>query len=122
VSRLERLVLLLFFAGLLGLLGYLELEATVFGAVAGAVPGVVVAARLKRISSRMDARLGTVDTVPKGFRPVQVIVRGGVHLAVLAGLLVPTIFLPFVGDELFAGSCAAVTALAAVVTASRLRR
>ena len=122
MSRVERLVLLLFFAALLAVLGYLELEATVLGAVAGAVPGVVVASRLTRISSRMDATLGVVDTVPKGFRPVQVVVRGGVHLAVLAGLLVPTVFLPFIGDELFAGSCAAVTSLAAVVTASKLRR
>ena len=122
MSRVERLVLLLFFGVLLALLGYTELEATVVGAVAGAVPGVLVAGRLKRLSGRMDERLGVVDTVPRGFRPVQVVVRGGVHLAVLAGLLVPTIFLPFIGDELFAGSCAAATAFAAVGTASKMRR
>ena len=122
MSRVERLVLLVFFAALLALLGWMELEATVVGAVGGAVPAVLVASRLKRLSGRMDQKLGVVETVPRGFRPVQVVVRGGVHLAVLAGLLVPTIFLPFIGDELFAGSCAAVTAFAAVVTASRLRR
>jgi hypothetical protein len=122
MNRLERLVLLLFLAALLGLLGYFEVEATVVGAVAGLVPAVVVAGRLRRLSGRMDARLGVVETVPKGFRPMQVVVRGGVHLALLAGLLVPTIFLPFIGDELFAGSCAAVTAFAATITASGLRR
>jgi hypothetical protein len=118
----ERLVLLAFFAALLALLGWVELEAAVVGAVGGAVPAVLVASRLKRLSGRMDQKLGVVETVPRGFRPVQVVVRGGVHLAVLAGLLVPTIFLPFIGDELFAGSCAAVTGFVAVVTASRLRR
>ena len=122
MNRLERLALLAVFAALLGLLGYVELEATVVGAVAAVLPAVVVAGRLKRLSGRMDARLGVVDTVPRGFRPVQVLVRGGVHLALLAGLLVPTIFLPFIGDELFAGSCAAATAFAAAVTASKLRR
>jgi hypothetical protein len=121
MNWLERLVLLLFFAGLLALLGYAEPEATAVGAVAGLVPAVVVAARLKRLSERMDAKLAVVETVPKGFRPMQVVVRGGVHLALLAGLLVPTIFLPFIGDELFAGCCAAVTAFAATVTASKLR-
>ena len=122
MSRVERLVLLVFFAALLALLGWMELEATVVGAVGGAVPAVLVASRLKRLSSRMDAKLGVVDTVPKGFRPVQVLVRGGLHLAVLAGLLIPMIFLPFIGDELFAGSAAAVTAFALVLTAARLRR
>ena len=122
MNWLERLVLLLFFAGLLALLGYAELEATVLGAVASVLPAVVVAGRLRRLSARMDAKLGVGETVPKGFRPMQVVVRGGVHLALLAGLLVPTIFLPFIGDELFAGSCAAVTGFVAVVTASRLRR
>ena len=122
MNGLERLVLLAFFAALLAALGYLEPEATAVGAVAGLVPAGVLAGRLKRLSGRMDARLGVVDTVPRGFRPVQVLVRGGVHLALLAGLLVPTIFLPFIGDELFAGSCAAVTAFAAAVTASKLRR
>ena len=122
MNRLERLALLGFFVALLALLGYVEPEATAVGAVAGLVPAVVVAGRLKQLSGRMDAKLGVVETVPRGFRPVQVVVRGGVHLALLAGLLVPTIFLPFIGDELFAGSCAGVTAFAAVVTASRLRR
>ena len=122
MSRIERLVLLAFFAALLALLGWAELEATVVGAVAGAVPGVLVASRLKRLSGRMDEKLGVVETVPRGFRPVQVLVRGGVHLAVLAGLLVPTIFLPFVGDELFAGAAAGATAFPLVLTAARLRR
>jgi len=122
MSRAERLVLLAFFATLLAVLGWAELEATVIGAVAGAVPAVAVAGRLKRLSGRMDDKLGVVDTVPKGFRPMPVVVRGGVHVALLAGLVVPTLFLPFIGDELFAGSCAGVTAFAAVVTASRLRR
>jgi len=122
VNRVERLALLVFFASLLALLGWVRLEAAAVGAVAGGVPAVAVASRLQRLSGRMDATLGVVDTVPKGFRPMQVLVRGGVHLALLAGFLVPTIFLPFIGDELFAGSCAALTAFAAVVTASRLRR
>ncbi|MCW2616097.1 MAG: hypothetical protein JWN08_3091, partial [Frankiales bacterium] len=37
-------------------------------------------------------------------------------------LLLSTVFVPFVGDELFAASAAAVTALPAAVTALRLRR
>ena len=121
MSRPERLALLAFFAALLALLGWMEPGATVVGAVAGAVPAVVVAGRLRQLSGRMDAKLGA-DPVPRGFRPTHVAVRGGMHLALLAGLLVPTIFLPAIGDELFAGSCAAVTCFAAMVTASRLRR
>ena len=122
MSRAERLVLLAFFAVLLALLGWAEPAATAIGAVAGAVPAVAVAGRLRQLSSRMDDKLGVVDTVPKGFRPMPVVVRGGVHVALLAGLVVPTVFVPFIGPELFVGSCAGLTAFAAVVTASRLRR
>ncbi|MBC7375155.1 MAG: hypothetical protein H7323_14300 [Frankiales bacterium] len=44
------------------------------------------------------------------------------HLAGLGGLLLPTIFVPFIGNELFAGSAAAVTAFPAILTARGLRR
>ena len=44
------------------------------------------------------------------------------QVVVLGGLFVTTVFVPFVGDELFAGAAAGVTALPLVVTAARLRR
>ena len=52
---------------------------------------------------------------------------GGLPLATLAmvvlgGLFVTTVFVPFVGDEVWAGSSAAVTAFPLVLTAARLRR
>jgi hypothetical protein len=121
VSRPERLVLLGLFAVLLALLGWSEPAATALGAAAGVVPGIAVAGRLKRLSGRMDARLGVVEERPTGLRMRVLVVRGGMHLLVLGGLLLSTLFVPFIGDELYAGSAAAVTGLVAVLTAARLR-
>lgn len=122
MSRPERLLLLVFFAVVLVLLGRGELTSTLVGAVGGAVPAVLVAGRLRRLSGRMDARLGIVEQPRRGLRPARVAVRAGAHLLVLGGLLLTTVFVPFVGDELFAGLAAAATAVPAVLTAARLRR
>lgn len=122
MSRSERLLLLAFFAVVIVLLGRTELTSTGVGAVAGAVPAVLLAGRLKRLSSRMDARLGEVEVRRTGLRPARVAVRAGLHLLVLGGLLLSTVFVPFIGDELYAGSAAAVTGFAAALTAARLRR
>jgi hypothetical protein len=69
----------------------------------------------------MDARLGEVQVRRTGLRPARVAVRAGLHLVVLGALLLSTVFVPFVGDELYAAAAAAVTGLAAVLTAARLR-
>ena len=123
MSRPERLVLLVFFAGLLALLGSEERDATAVGGVAGAVAGVAVAGRVRRLSRRMDARLGIDEPTPgRRLRPRAVAIRAVVQLAVLGMLLASTVFVPFVGHELFAGSAAAATALPAVLTAAGLRR
>jgi uncharacterized membrane protein len=123
VSRAERLVLLVFFAALIALFATQEPTATAVGVAAGAVAGVAVAGRVRRLSSRMDARLG-IDEPPsrRRLRPRAVALRAVAQLAVLAALLASTAFVPFVGDELFAGSAAAVTALPIVLTAAGLRR
>jgi hypothetical protein len=122
VSRSERLLLLAFFVVVLVVLGSSELASTAVGAVAGAVPAALAAGRLKRLSSRMDARLGEVEQRRTGLRPAPVVVRAGLHLLVLGGLLLATVFIPFIGDELYAAAAAFVTAGAAVLTAARLRR
>jgi hypothetical protein len=123
MSGRERLVLLLFFAALIALLASQEATATAVGGVAGAVAGAAVAGRVRRLSSRMDARLGIDEPpAPRRLRPRAVALRAVAQLAVLAALLTSTVFVPFVGDELFAGSAAAVTALPAVLTAAGLRR
>ena len=122
MSRAERLALLGFFAMLLALLGYLEPTATAIGVAGGAVPAAAVSGRTKRLSTRMDAKLGIVEQPRRGLRPRAVATRGALHLAVLGGLLLTVGFVPFVGDELYAGSAAAVTGFAAVLTALRLRR
>ncbi len=122
MSRPERLLLLAFFAVVLVLLGRSELTSTAVGAVAGVVPAVLLAGRLSRLSSRMDARLGEVEVRRTGLRPARVAVRAGLHLLVLGGLLLSTVFVPFIGDELYAASAAAVTGFAAALTAARLRR
>ena len=122
MSRSERLLLLAFFTVVLVVLGSRELTSTVVGAVAGAVPAALAAGRLKRLSSRMDARLGEVEQRRTGLRLTRVAVQAGLHLLVLGGLLLTTVFLPFIGDELFAAAAALVTAGAAVLTAARLRR
>ena len=122
MSRPERLLLLVFFAAVLVLLSRSELTSTAVGAVAGAVPAVLVAGRLNRLSERMDQRLGTAEERRRGLRPGVVAVRAGLHLLVLGGLLLTTLVVPFIGDELYASGAAAVTAGAAVLTAARLRR
>ena len=122
MSRPERLLLLVFFGVVLAVLARGELPATALGAVAGAVPAVAVGGRLRRLSGRMDAKLGVVEERPRGVRPVRVGVRAGLHLLVLGGLLLSTVFIPFIGDELYAGAAAAATGFAAVLTAWRLRR
>jgi hypothetical protein len=121
VSRPERVVLLAFFAGLLAVLASHEAAATAVGAAGGALAGVAVAGRVRRLRTRMDARLG-VEPVARGLRLRALAVRAAVHLGVLGALLLSTAFVPFVGDELFAGAAAAVTALPAVLTAAGLRR
>ena len=122
MSRAERLLLLAFFAGVLALVGWRELEPTVVGGLAGAAAGVVVAGRLRRLGGRMDARLGIVEQPRRGVRVRTVAVRAGLHVAVLATITLSTLFVPFVGDELTAAAASAVTALAAVLTGARLRR
>ena len=122
MSRSERLLLLAFFAVVLVLLGRNELTSAAVGFVAGSVPALLTAGRLARLSGRMDARLGEVAVRRTGLRPGAVAVRAGLHLLVLGGLLLGTVFVPFVGDELYAATAAAVTGFAAVLTAARLRR
>lgn len=122
MSRPERLLLLVFFAVVLVLLGIGEPTSTAIGAVAGAVPGALASSRLRRLSGRMDTTLGIVEPVPRGVRPRGLAVRAGLHLGVLGTLLLSTVFIPFIGDELYAASAAAATGLAGALTATRLRR
>ena len=123
MTRAERLLLLAFFAVVLSLLGGWEQTATAIGGVAGAGAGVVVAGRSRRLTERIDAKLGPEDSpAPAGFAVRRPVARAGVQVVVLGGLFVTTIFVPFVGDELFAGTAAGVTAFPLVLTAARLRR
>lgn len=122
MSRPERLLLLVFFAVVLVVLARSELASATVGVVAGGVPALLAAGRLKRLSGRMDARLGLAEERRAGLRPGRVAVRVGLHLLVLGGLLLSTVFVPFIGDELYAAAAAAVTGFAAVLTAARLRR
>ncbi len=123
MTRAERLVLLAFFAVVLSVLGGWEQTATAIGGVAGAGAGVAVAGRSRRLSERIDAKLGPDDSpAPTGFVVRRPLARAGVQVVVLGGLFVTTVFVPFVGDELFAGLAAGVTAFPLVLTAARLRR
>lgn len=121
MSRPERLLLLLFFAAIVALLARGAPIATAIGAVAGLGVGVVVAPRMGRLRNRIDSRMGA-DAPATGIRPRRLLSRVLAHLTVLGGLLVSTILIPFIGDELFAGAAAAATGLPFVVTATRLRR
>lgn len=121
MTRRERVLLLAFFAVVLAVLVRDEPEAAAVGAVAGGGLGVLASGRLQRLSRRMDDRLGEQPAQPV-FSWRRPLVRAGVQLVVLAGLLLTTVFVPFIGDELYAGSAAALTALPAVLTAARLRR
>ncbi|MBC7639346.1 MAG: hypothetical protein H7231_06145 [Rhodoferax sp.] len=122
MNRRERLLLLAFFVVVLVLLVRDEQTATLVGGVAGAGAAVVTAGRLHRLGRRMDERLGADPVAVKDWSWRRPALRAGAHLTVLGGLLLTTVFVPFVGDELFAGAAAAVTAFPAILTASRLRR
>ena len=122
MTRTERLALLAALAVVLLALLAAEPVAAVLGAAAGIAVGVAVQERLARLSDRMDARLGADVVVARPFSLGPPLLRFGLLLGVLAGLLVLTVFIPFVGDELFAASAAATTALPATITALRLRR
>lgn len=122
MTRLERLALLAFFVGVVALLATQAPVATAIGGVAGLAAGLAVAPRMHRLRSRMDARLGMDAEDARGLRPRRLALRVLAYLVVLGVLLVPTVLIPFVGDELFAGLAAAATGLPFVLTASRLRR
>ena len=122
MSRVERLVLLAFFAGVVALLATRAPVATAVGAVAGLAVGVAAAPRISRLRRRVDARLGGDELPARGLRPRRLGVRVVLNLAVLGGLLASTVLIPFVGDELFAGLAAAATGLPFALTAARLRR
>jgi hypothetical protein len=120
VSRLERIALLAVLGLLLaGLIGVAPVAGGA-GAVGGAAAGVLASGRLRRLSSRMDDRLGTAPA-RTGFRPRALVVRVVVQLGLLGALLLGLGLLPFVGDELFAATGAVVTAFPAVLTARGLR-
>lgn len=118
----ERLLLLVFFGSVLFLLARPEPGATALGAAAGAAVGVLLAARVHRLGRRMDQRLGASDPSQATFSLRRPLLRMAIQLGVLGGLLLTPVFLPFVGNELYSASAAAVTTLPAVLTASRLRR
>lgn len=121
MSRRERLLLLAFYVVVLVGLGAVWPGPAVLGAVAGGVAGVLLSGRLRRLSRKVDAKIGAEVATTTGFAPRRVAVRAGTHLVVLAGLFLTTIFLPFIGGPLYAASAAAVTAVSATVTAARLR-
>jgi hypothetical protein len=123
MTRAERLLLIAFFAVVLSVLGGWEQTATAIGGVAGAGAGVAIAGRSRRLTAKIAAKLGPEDDpAPTGFVVRRPVARAGVQVVVLGGLFVTTIFVPFVGDELFAGAAAGVTAFPLVLTAARLRR
>ena len=122
MTRSERLLLIAFLGIVLAALGGAEPTATALGATAGVGAGVVAARRLGRVRARMDARIGPDDAPATGFALRRPAVRAAVHLVVLGGLFVTIALVPFVGDELYAGSASAVTAFPLVLTAARLRR
>ena len=121
MTHRERLLLLAFFA--LVLVGTVRLAPVVgsTGLVVGLVAGVGVAGRLGRLRGRINARLGT-DDPRTGFSLRKVGIRVVLHLLLLGSLVLPTVIVPFIGDRLFAGAAAFVTAVPLVLTAARLRR
>jgi hypothetical protein len=122
MTRVERLVLLGFFAAVVMLLAGTRPLSALLGGLAGAVVGVLLAGRVRRLSSRMDERLGSDPVQVRGVRPRSLALRAGTHLAVLGFLLLSVAFVPFVGDELFIVLATGATTLPAVLTAWRLRR
>lgn len=121
MTRVERIVLLAFFAAVVALLASARPVAALLGGAAGVVVGVLVAGRVRRLSARMDSTLGADPVLAKGIRPRALGVRAGAHLAVLVVLLLGIAFVPFIGDELFIAVATGATTLPAVLTAWRLR-
>ena len=120
MTRPERLLLLAFFALLLAGLVRLAPVLGSTGLVLGLLCGGAVVGRLGRLRTKMNARLGT-DDPRTGLSLRRVGTRMVVHLLVLGALVLPTVIVPFIGDELFAGAAAFATGLPLALTASRLR-
>ena len=120
MTRSERLLLLGFFLLIIAAMVQLAPLTGAAGAVTGLAAGLAVTGRLGRLRNRMDARLGA-DGARTGFRLRPVLLRTGAQLLVIGSLVVPTLFVPFIGDELFAGAAAFLTAVPLVLTAARLR-
>lgn len=120
MTRLERLALLAVLGLLLAALVMLAPVAGGLGGTTGAALGLLSARRLTGLSRRMDAVIGSGD-VRSGFRARTVLWRVCVQVSLLGAVFLSVGLLPFVGDELFAGAGALVTALPAVVTAVGLR-
>ncbi len=117
----ERLLLLAFFGLILaGAAGARPLFALA-GGVVGAVVGLLAVGRVRRFSTRMDARLGPDPARDRRFSLRRVLVRAGVHLGVLSVALFSTAVVPFLGDDLFAAAAAGLTAFPAVLTGAHLR-
>jgi ABC-type uncharacterized transport system permease subunit len=121
MTPVERIVLLGFFAAVLALLASSRPLSALLGGLAGAAAGVVLAGRVRRLSKRMDERLGSDPVQVRGIRPRSLALRAGAHLAGLGLLLLGVGLVPFVGDELFVALAAGATTLPAVLTAWRLR-
>lgn len=122
MTKPERLLLLAFF--ILIIVGTVKL-APIFGtvgAVIGLLFGVAVAGRIGRLRGRINAKLEAGDAPRTGLALRRVASRVVVHLLVLGALVLPTVIVPFIGDELFAGAAAFVTAVPLVLTAARLHR
>lgn len=121
MRRVERLLLLAFFAVVVALLASARPVPALVGGTGGAVVGVLLAGRLRRLSARMDERLGSDPVGVRGVRPRSLALRAGAHVGVLLVLLLGVAFVPFIGDDLFIGTAAGATTLPAVLTAWRLR-
>jgi hypothetical protein len=122
VTRLERLVVLVTLLVVVGLFVLTHPVAGGFGALAGIAAGLLVADRFGRVRRKVDQRLGADLDVPATGLRVQVVVRRLLlQVAVLAVLLLVAAFTPLVGDSAVAFGAAGVTALPAVLAASRLR-
>ena len=125
MTRSERLLLLIFFLLIIAAMVQVAPLYGAAGAVTGLAAGLAVTGRLGRLRNRMDAKLGAelgADAVRTGFRLRPVLLRTVAQLLVIGSLVVPTLFVPFIGDELFAGAAAFLTAVPLVLTAARLRR
>ena len=120
MNRLEVLVLSAWFVLVVAVCVLRDPFSALLGAAAGLALSGAALPRTRRVQRALSRALGDELEVPhRGVRWRGIAVRVGAHVAVLVGLAVVLVLVPFAGGRVLSALAAALSVLALVVTAAR---